>query len=306
MAAAQSAMEYLITYGWAVLIIAVVLAVLFQLGFFSSASIGPKLPPGGCTVQRSANPMAEIISLEGVCSGLDPEYVASFGPSVSYQVIVGKEFFQDQSFTILGWMYWPANVVGSNYDEDIGYAWSGDNDIVDEGFGIFVRSNPTYGVTNPYCEDGTPCWYLNFYSDDLECESGPLPGHWYQFGASWNAVTMQQTIWVDGQAACNRTSTGDLMTNSVLYIGSAQNTWNTGAFMNGWLSNVQLYNVSLPQNDVSQLYAEGIGGPPLVLQNLVLWLPLNGNPTDYSGLNVTTTAENVIGNGVWDPTYAPT
>ena len=38
MVKSQSAMEYLMTYGWAILIIAVVLAVLFQLGVFSSAS----------------------------------------------------------------------------------------------------------------------------------------------------------------------------------------------------------------------------------------------------------------------------
>ncbi len=36
----QSAMEYLMTYGWAILIIAVVIAVLFDLGIFSSPSFG--------------------------------------------------------------------------------------------------------------------------------------------------------------------------------------------------------------------------------------------------------------------------
>ena len=35
---AQSAMEYLMTYGWAILIIAIVLAALFSLGIFSSSS----------------------------------------------------------------------------------------------------------------------------------------------------------------------------------------------------------------------------------------------------------------------------
>ncbi|MGC8652322.1 MAG: hypothetical protein ACP5UH_03690 [Candidatus Micrarchaeia archaeon] len=35
---AQSAMEYLMTYGWAILIIAIVIAALFSLGVFSSAS----------------------------------------------------------------------------------------------------------------------------------------------------------------------------------------------------------------------------------------------------------------------------
>ncbi|MGC8586814.1 MAG: hypothetical protein ACP5K9_00800 [Candidatus Micrarchaeia archaeon] len=36
---AQSAMEYLMTYGWAILIIAVVLGALFSLGVFSTASL---------------------------------------------------------------------------------------------------------------------------------------------------------------------------------------------------------------------------------------------------------------------------
>ncbi len=43
---AQSAMEYLMTYGWAILIIAVVLAVLFSLGVFSGGSSLPQLCTG--------------------------------------------------------------------------------------------------------------------------------------------------------------------------------------------------------------------------------------------------------------------
>jgi hypothetical protein len=38
----QSAMEYLMTYGWAILIIAVVLGALFSLGVFNSASLTPQ------------------------------------------------------------------------------------------------------------------------------------------------------------------------------------------------------------------------------------------------------------------------
>ena len=39
--AAQSAMEYLMTYGWAILIIAVALAALFELGTFNGSNLGP-------------------------------------------------------------------------------------------------------------------------------------------------------------------------------------------------------------------------------------------------------------------------
>ncbi|MGC8662693.1 MAG: hypothetical protein ACP5RT_02830, partial [Candidatus Micrarchaeia archaeon] len=47
---AQSAMEYLMTYGWAILIIAVVLGALFQLGVFNANNFAPKAPPGACQV----------------------------------------------------------------------------------------------------------------------------------------------------------------------------------------------------------------------------------------------------------------
>jgi len=48
----QSAMEYLMTYGWMILIIAVVLGALFQLGVFNSSSFSPRAPPSACQVFR--------------------------------------------------------------------------------------------------------------------------------------------------------------------------------------------------------------------------------------------------------------
>ncbi len=48
----QSAMECLMTYGWAILIISVVLATLFQLGVFSGV-LSPRARPGQCQVVRT-------------------------------------------------------------------------------------------------------------------------------------------------------------------------------------------------------------------------------------------------------------
>ena len=67
----QSAMEYLMTYGWAILIIAVVLAVLFQLGVFSGGNFLPHAQAGSCQVSRTI----AGTSLEGQCNGMLPEYV---------------------------------------------------------------------------------------------------------------------------------------------------------------------------------------------------------------------------------------
>ena len=56
----QSAMEYLMTYGWAILIIAVVLGALFGLGFFNSANLAPKVAPGSCQVYRPNGPGTDL------------------------------------------------------------------------------------------------------------------------------------------------------------------------------------------------------------------------------------------------------
>jgi len=196
--------------------------------------------------------------------------VASFGASTADQIIVNHEYFQGNSFTILAWVYWPpgTNLASPGTSNgDLGYAWSGPA-ATDEGFGIFSRSDH---------------WYLNFFGDDLECSAGPVAGRWYQFGASWDASTKLQTIWVNGAANCTRTSSGSLTTNSPLYIGSGAGTWDSGAYMDGLVADIQIYNTSLSAAQIQQLYHEGINSVPLNNAGLVSWWPLNGNANDYSG-----------------------
>ncbi len=85
----QSAMEYLMTYGWAILIISVVLATLFQLGVFSGA-MSPRARPGSCQVLRPYGPgSTAYISLGGVCTGQLPQFMASFDGQSSH-ISVGR------------------------------------------------------------------------------------------------------------------------------------------------------------------------------------------------------------------------
>ena len=72
-------MEYLMTYGWAILIIAIVLVALFSLGVFNSANFAPKAPPGSCQVIRPfGTGTTQDMNLEGECNGELPNYVAQF------------------------------------------------------------------------------------------------------------------------------------------------------------------------------------------------------------------------------------
>ena len=110
-AKAQSAMEYLMTYGWAILIIAVVLGALFQLGVFNANNFAPKALPGSCKVFRPNGPgTTSFINLEGVCTGELPQYVAQFNGN-SY-IASGTTYIPSgsQPITVTGWfLYTPAN-----------------------------------------------------------------------------------------------------------------------------------------------------------------------------------------------------
>ena len=81
---AQSAMEYLMTYGWAILIIVVVLAVLFSLGLFNGSKIV------GTTCRTSSEYICQGVSYSGgtlsltigPSSGIDwQSYMISYVPS---------------------------------------------------------------------------------------------------------------------------------------------------------------------------------------------------------------------------------
>ncbi len=82
-AKAQSAMEYLMTYGWAILIIAVILGALFQLGVFSTKSY----LPAGCIPQSGFLCSNPILSASGTLSitfgTFQPMQILGTGCSVS-------------------------------------------------------------------------------------------------------------------------------------------------------------------------------------------------------------------------------
>ncbi|MEM4065247.1 MAG: hypothetical protein QXV17_00005, partial [Candidatus Micrarchaeaceae archaeon] len=99
----QSAMEYLMTYGWAILIIAVVLGALYSLGVFNSTNFAPKAPPGSCQVFRPNGPYTtSFINLMGVCNGELPEYVANNGKNLVYMSTPAP--WSNRAFTLTTWV----------------------------------------------------------------------------------------------------------------------------------------------------------------------------------------------------------
>jgi len=105
----QSAMEYLMTYGWAILIIAVVLGVLFQLGVFSGITT-PKAQAGNCQIIKVGSGITQTISLAGECQGQEPQFVASFSDNSVETTLSPKinmpqiTYGGNQQITIAGWL----------------------------------------------------------------------------------------------------------------------------------------------------------------------------------------------------------
>ncbi len=291
---AQSAMEYLMTYGWAILIIAVVLAALFQLGVFSGGNFSPKAQAGSCQVQKTA----AGISLEGQCNGMLPQFVASFSGTG------GSDYFSANSVT--SYVTLPNTVFPLGAISAFTFtAWIKTSSTVGAGIIGIGRA----GLQDGYC--GTLCLH--------QCDSGDTgaggftqniyDNSWHFVAASFNYNNGANTLdFYVGQQLVS-TSAGEEPVNTATPFAGSGPLSAIGVIgcygydFNGEMSNVQVYNTTLSPAEVNAIYLEGIGGAPIRPQNLVGWWPLNGDVNDYSGNNNDGSITNVIFSSTWENSY---
>jgi hypothetical protein len=288
-AKAQSAMEYLMTYGWAILIISIVLAALFQLGVFNPMAFAPKAQPGSCQVFRPNGPgTTSFINLEGVCSGELPQYVAQFNGQNGYISIL-YNWPPGHSITTVAWIY--LNYIPNN------------NAGVFSAFAQPGNYNATI-ATFPNSRCNIQVWLTNttptaFAADSSLCVSA---SNWYQLVSWINQSSNTYGLYIDGKLSSSFAFKGTLQASHEFYIGLFPVQ---GAYFSGYISNVQVYNTALSANDIQALYQEGIGGAPINLQHLVAWWPLNGNADDYSGNDNNGHINNVNFVSNWYSSYTP-
>jgi len=266
----QSAMEYLMTYGWAILIIAVVLGALFQLGVFNANNFAPKAPPGACQVFRPNGPgTTQFINLEGVCSGEIPQYVAQFNNpygigSATMYINISDGVFPAGSIpqiTITGWE------KGSNPGATI---------FTLNGEAIDIATDQILLDMCGSCSTNLPSLPVN-----------ALDGNWHFIAVSINVPANTMIGYIDSYNSSSGVPCSGQSSPPKAYIGVCLACANSPGFpWRGWigqLANIQVYNISLSPSEIKALYLEGIGGAPIDLQHLVGWWPLNGNANDYSG-----------------------
>jgi hypothetical protein len=300
-------MEYLMTYGWAIFIIAVVMGSLAYLFFSGNASnlISPKASPGNCFVQLSYQNSNLGLSrtnrnLEGQCNNEEPQYVANFNGQNSIIKIYRYSNINWEPVTYSMWIK-PDNCIMIYAPFCIARIFSYSKG--DEGMSINVAIQPNGLIASQlFSTVGTSYTGTSAYSSVYP--SSTFNNKWYYVATTYDGNTL--TLYLNGVpiATTNYITSNNIPDNG-LFIGS-YNVPNSPILTNqynGSIANLQLYNVSLSQSDIMQLYDEGIGGAPIALQNLAGWWPLNGNANDYSGVNNNGNAINVEYTTSWSSGY---
>ena len=301
----QSAMEYLMTYGWAILIIAVVLGALFSLGIFNPAFLAPKVQPGSCQVERPNGPgTSAYISIQGNCNNELPEYVGVFNQKDAIIINTLSSSFlssplnNQPDFTITAWVNPNNGNFMSVYTEGAPAItfWL--------SIGNFTPGNPEIGIGE---------WNTNLNGNwaGSSISYRVMPHQW-----TFIAVTLSNggvgsgttTFYVNGEKFQGTGQSQEESGPTSTYFGIGGNTGgylgtqNINSF-NGSISNLQIYNTSLSPAAIEYLYREGIGGEPTSLNNLVGWWPLNGNANDYSGNDNSAVNANIIYTNGWTYEY---
>jgi hypothetical protein len=262
----QAAMEYLMTYGWAILIIALTLAVLYSLGIMNPKNFIPRAPPGSCFVFRPNGPgTTDFISLQGTCGYL-PMYVASFNGINAYVRV--NNVLNGLSVTVLAW----ARSATVNWNT---YGWIASSRVAN-GFIIHPEAGSKRWAGYILNSSGAYFRIGSYTPADITV--------WHQYGVAYDYDNKRAYMYFDGQKVVD---TGLSITRTVgtINVEFGHDYGFADRYGNGSIANVQIYNTALSQQEIQYLYQQGLGGGPVRLQNLVLWLPLNGDAKDYSGNN---------------------
>ncbi|MDE1822854.1 MAG: LamG domain-containing protein [Candidatus Micrarchaeota archaeon] len=284
-------MEYLMTYGWAILAIAVVMVSLYSIGIFNLGSLTPTATPGACQVIRTA----AQTSLAGQCNNLMPKYVGQFNGQNAYvnlgnSAALSPEAGTNGKMSFCLWYYintdssltgfYGPMLKGMNSPSS-GSIWEYTiGQYSDQSFTVWIPSGASPVATEAGPAPSAKQWYFACFTYDYAASSASFYVNGVQYIGTFNSGTPA------GQG------TGKLV------LGAGEN-----GYSKVYIADVQLYNTSLDAATIKTLYHEGIGGAPADVTHLVGWWPLNGNANDYSGNNNQGAPINVIWNANWQSGY---
>ncbi len=175
--------------------------------------------------------------------------------------------FNTNTLTISAWVDWS----GLQGMQNIASIYSATN-----LFGIFISGSNFSAVLN----NGTS---TSYYSNTLNASL--FENNEALITGVMNLTNNTMIIYIDGipSKALPIYSSANLQVQD-FSIGGISGGDPLGALtsFNGSISNVQIYNTSFTQQQVSNLFEEGITGSPLENTALIAWLPLDGARNDFA------------------------
>jgi hypothetical protein len=112
---------------------------------------------------------------------------------------------------------------------------------------------------------------------------------WTNIAFAYNGSSNTLTGYINGVVAnslsmsSNRVVTPNTYVYYLLGAGGTSSCGSGGGSYNGMMLDYQAYNTTLGAQQVGSLYSAGAFGQPIGGAGAVLWMPLVGNPNDYSG-----------------------
>jgi hypothetical protein len=264
----QAAMEYLMTYGWAILIIALALGVLYSLGIMNPKNFLPRAPPGSCFVFRPNGPgTTDFVSLQGTCGYL-PMYVAKTAPSGQSYVVIDFSAFNGKIGNPLTVVAWITPITTTTDWRGAVYIGSGCSS---------AETLAVVGSNNQVAVDTCGAWGGNFITS------------FYAPQNKWSFIAFSQsgtalTIYFNSNSQSFTATSAPMPVLGSVILGDDVELSSRPSY-EILLANVQIYNTALTPQEIQYLYQQGLGGGPIRLGSLVGWWPLNGDAKDYSGNN---------------------
>ncbi len=285
----QSAMEYLMTYGWAILIIAIVLVAFFSLNLFNPYTFSPKASPGSCQILRPNGPGSNLfVSEVGLCNTNEiPQYVARLSAGNVTSIKMSR----------------PASMPLGTISAVTYTAWINPGIFIPAGSSVVSQGrSDTFVVSGNYLLFLHECASPGDTYISVNSNVNLQNGKWHFIALSYSQNANIIIAEIDNYTASTPPTGGPPTISSSTAIG-----WSLCGpqqSFSGQIANVQIYNTSLSASELQSLYSEGIGGAPINIQNLAGWWPLNGNANDYSGNGNNGVPTNVIFTSSWENGYS--
>ncbi|MGI0141340.1 MAG: LamG-like jellyroll fold domain-containing protein [Candidatus Micrarchaeales archaeon] len=208
-------------------------------------------------------------AFSGQPSWSSPNYYANFSGTGTYlNAPMGAYFGQNNQLAVSAWVY-----LSSKNNGPI--------------FGV-TADPPAGGWDMPFLSEAGLTvygWIWNVNGNIPLIYSAPGPG-WYNLAIAYNpSGSGLETFYVNGVPVGS--GTGEYSPSTAFdywttyLIGAKPAPVNP--YFAGSIANVQLYANGLAQQQISQIYQEGLSGSPLIGANVAGWWPLDGDIYDYSG-----------------------